>query len=73
MPWINKARCTGCGECIPVCVLEAIYLNDKKAILDMDKCHRCGGCHDVCPERAICYGEYLSDDQLLLPTLQYEA
>ena len=57
MPWINEKLCTGCGDCIPVCILDAIVIKNGKAKVEMDSCHRCGACHDECPENAICYGE----------------
>ena len=58
MPWIDKKLCTGCGDCIPVCILDAIIIKDGKAEIEMGSCHRCGACHDECSENAICYGDF---------------
>ena len=57
MPWINEELCTGCGDCLSICILGAIIITDGKAVLDMSSCHRCGACHAECPTSAICYGE----------------
>jgi MinD superfamily P-loop ATPase len=57
MPWIKEELCNGCGLCIPSCILDAIIIKAEKAKIDMSKCHRCGGCHDMCPDGAICYGD----------------
>ena len=46
-------RCTNCGECLPVCPLEAILSGEKKPTIDPDLCTDCGTCSDICPARAI--------------------
>lgn len=46
-------KCIGCGKCIPVCPYEAIVLEDKKAIIDLNTCTLCGACVPECPVSAI--------------------
>ena len=70
MPWIKEELCNGCGLCIPSCILDAIIIRAEKAKIDMSRCHRCGVCHDECPERAICYGE--SEDQMAVAAFPLE-
>lgn len=50
---IDIEKCTGCGDCVEVCPLEAISLNDGKAVIDEDTCTECGLCVDECPNDAI--------------------
>jgi len=50
---IDKEKCTGCGECIEACPLEAIELQDGIAVVDDETCSDCGACVDVCPVEAI--------------------
>lgn len=50
---IDADKCTGCGECVESCPLDAIELQDDKAVVDEDVCGDCGACVDVCPSEAI--------------------
>jgi uncharacterized protein (DUF362 family)/NAD-dependent dihydropyrimidine dehydrogenase PreA subunit len=45
--------CTGCGECVQICPMNAIKIISKKASIDYSKCIRCFCCHEVCTESAI--------------------
>ena len=53
MPWIDKDKCVGCGICVEKCPVEAIAMEDEKAIIDMEKCIHCGTCHNACPHEAV--------------------
>jgi len=50
---VGIEKCTGCGDCVEVCPVEAISLNDDKAVIDEDTCTECGLCVDECPNDAI--------------------
>ncbi|MGL6195976.1 MAG: indolepyruvate ferredoxin oxidoreductase subunit alpha [Thermoguttaceae bacterium] len=50
---VNKDTCTGCGECVSSCPLDAISMQDDKASVCPDTCGDCGACIDVCPVSAI--------------------
>jgi ferredoxin len=50
---IDVQKCTGCGKCVDVCPLEAISLNDDKAVVDTAACTECGLCVGECPTDAI--------------------
>lgn len=50
---INLEQCTGCGQCVAICPVEAISLENKKAKVDADTCVDCGQCVDECPTKAI--------------------
>ncbi len=44
--------CTGCGRCADVCFVDAIAIEDGRAVIG-DACRGCGRCADVCPGQAI--------------------
>ena len=45
--------CTGCGICETRCPMEAVSIQHKRAVLDLDRCIGCGLCVSTCPEKAI--------------------
>lgn len=51
-----KEKCTGWGQCVPVCGQGAILIRqteDKhKAFTDRDLCTDCGTCVSLCPAEA---------------------
>ena len=50
---VDQEKCTGCGECVASCPLEAITMQGDKAKIDPDTCGDCGACVDVCVAGAI--------------------
>ncbi|MBN2295431.1 MAG: 4Fe-4S binding protein [Pirellulales bacterium] len=50
---VDKDKCTGCGECVDSCPLDAIEMDGDVAKVDEDTCSDCGACVDVCPVEAI--------------------
>ncbi|RPH73499.1 4Fe-4S dicluster domain-containing protein [bacterium] len=52
-PEVNTAVCTGCGNCIDICPMEAITLVNEKAFIDPEKCSNCRLCENECPVEAI--------------------
>jgi len=50
---IDRDRCTGCGECVPVCRFAAILPVPGGAAVLPDLCHGCGACVPRCPEHAV--------------------
>ncbi|MDR2609837.1 MAG: carboxypeptidase regulatory-like domain-containing protein [Clostridiales Family XIII bacterium] len=69
---IDPAKCTGCGDCLPACPYQSVYLNEDAAI-----CQKCTGCAhlldageklprcvEACPTDALGFGEKsdLQDD-----------
>ena len=49
---VDPGKCTACGQCVEVCPVEAIEMNDV-AKVDADTCTSCGLCVDECPVQAI--------------------
>jgi electron transfer flavoprotein alpha subunit len=53
-PIIDKALCTGCGDCIVTCPTEALALVGKTAVLAAPTaCTYCADCEAACPVEAI--------------------
>lgn len=50
---IDKAVCIGCGACVDVCPVQALSMEDDKAVCDEAVCIDCGACISVCPVSAI--------------------
>lgn len=52
---IKTDLCTGCGQCIIVCPVQAIELIDNKAFIDDELCVECAICYrdGECPVKAI--------------------
>jgi len=46
-------KCVGCKLCIKSCPYEAIHMEGRLAVIDMDKCTLCGACVDACKFDAI--------------------
>ena len=50
---VDTKTCTGCGDCVPTCPVEALSLVDEKCVCDESTCADCGACIDVCPVNAL--------------------
>jgi NAD-dependent dihydropyrimidine dehydrogenase PreA subunit len=53
---VDSAKCTGCGDCVSTCPLDAIQIKDNIAVIDEETCGDCGACVDACPSEAISMG-----------------
>jgi electron transport complex protein RnfB len=50
---IDPELCTGCQTCIERCQLEAPFMKDSVAAINLDRCIGCGNCVIVCPTDAV--------------------
>ena len=50
---VDVEKCTGCGECVELCPVEAITLESEKAVIDQENCTDCAACVAECPTEAI--------------------
>ena len=50
---VDQNKCLGCGTCVNACPVEAISIQDGKAIIDQGKCIKCGTCAAICPQGAV--------------------
>ncbi|QSZ67320.1 DUF362 domain-containing protein [Methanofollis aquaemaris] len=53
LPLPDPARCTGCGRCVLTCPVNAIALENGRAVVEEERCIRCYCCHEMCEEGAI--------------------
>ena len=49
---VDSDKCTGCGECMTRCQMEAISINDNLAFVDIARCIGCGLC-TTCTNEAV--------------------
>jgi len=52
---INLEKCMGCMECISYCPVGAIFAEDKKCMVDEERCVECYACliSEICPVDAL--------------------
>ena len=49
---VDENKCNGCGACVAVCPVNAITIENEKAVIS-DACVQCGACVSQCPQGAI--------------------
>ena len=54
---IDSEKCKGCKLCIKACPFEALYMEEKLAVLKPEECRACSACLDSCPFGAITEAE----------------
>ena len=53
-PYVDKAKCTGCGTCKDVCPVDVFEITGGKSVVkNPDACIQCRACEASCPEKAI--------------------
>lgn len=57
MPFEVNERCTGCGQCMRICPMKAITLENMRPHRYQEKCTFCLGCINCCPCDAINFGK----------------
>ncbi|MDY6794030.1 MAG: 4Fe-4S dicluster domain-containing protein [Actinomycetota bacterium] len=50
---VDEDLCTGCEDCLEVCQMSAITVDDDRATIDVGKCIGCGLCASHCPSGAV--------------------
>jgi ferredoxin/predicted transcriptional regulator len=50
---VDNENCTGCGECVDLCQLEALQLSDDIVRVNEKYCIGCGVCVSTCPTQCI--------------------
>ncbi|MDD3845969.1 MAG: 4Fe-4S binding protein [Syntrophorhabdaceae bacterium] len=57
-PYISRASCTDCGECVSICPYEVIVKNDGLVVvLTPEDCIECGACMESCEQNAVYFGD----------------
>ena len=49
----DEDQCIGCGECVEICPVDALKMEDEIPVVDEDWCIGCGVCATVCNTDAI--------------------
>jgi NAD-dependent dihydropyrimidine dehydrogenase PreA subunit len=53
---VDEAKCTGCGDCLKICLADCFAITDKTAkVRSLDECMECASCWYVCPTEAIAF------------------
>ena len=50
---IDEESCTGCGDCVDRCQMEALRLEGEVVAVKIDHCVGCGNCVSVCPTESL--------------------
>lgn len=53
---INEELCTGCGDCVNMCPMGILYIDEETnlcKVTDHQKCDLRRGCESACPYEAI--------------------
>jgi MinD superfamily P-loop ATPase len=53
VPKIDEKKCTRCRKCVEICRFNAITVIGETVLTFPELCHSCGGCKEVCPEKAV--------------------
>jgi len=61
---VNRTKCVGCGDCLPVCPYTAITRLDGNAQVNAALCKGCGTCVATCPSGAI-EALHFTDEQIV--------
>ncbi|MGQ0712081.1 MAG: YjjW family glycine radical enzyme activase [Rhodoferax sp.] len=48
----TMGHCNGCGDCLPVCPVDALRLSEGRLVFDPGPCTHCDACLDACPVSA---------------------
>ena len=54
---LDERKCSGCGDCVQVCAVEALALEDGVVKVSEEECIDCGACIDECPTGALSLDE----------------
>ncbi len=50
---VDEEQCIGCGDCVAICPVNAITMENDLAVIDKEWCIGCGLCTTRCPPEAI--------------------
>lgn len=53
VPEIDEEKCSLCRKCADICRFRAIIVVGETVLTFPELCHSCGGCMEICPEKAI--------------------
>jgi len=68
---IDTELCTGCGECMEICPMDAIKEENGVSAVMVERCIGCGLCVDRCPVEAISMVDKEGKPEAPLPTMDH--
>ena len=66
----DEGQCTGCGECIEICPVNALRIDGDYPVVDEEWCIGCGVCGPKCPTGAVKLRLRNDIDQVPAPTFK---
>jgi pyruvate formate lyase activating enzyme len=64
--FLDKSRCTLCGQCVATCPTGASSLSETSSLIDRYACIGCGKCVEVCPNEArSLVGKYMTAGEVM--------
>ena len=69
-PTFYPENCVGCGDCVDICPVDAIHMEDDRSVLDREKCIGCASCVAACPNRAL-FIDFAAGDDLQEKMVEY--
>lgn len=70
---INPDTCQGCGICVDRCQMDALRLENDKAVLDLSRCIGCGLCVSTCRTESLTLVRKPEPEQSKVPRTMVEA
>jgi len=67
---IDSGRCEACEQCVEICPMEALSIENDYSSVDLDRCIGCGVCISTCPNNAI---ELKKKDKKYIPPKDHDA
>jgi electron transport complex protein RnfB len=64
---VDSDACIGCGTCVERCQMEAVTIEEEKAVVQLERCIGCGLCVTTCGEGAMNLVKKPDDAQYLPP------
>ncbi|MBN2863572.1 MAG: 4Fe-4S binding protein [Bacteroidales bacterium] len=64
---LDSDKCSGCGTCLDRCQMDALSLNDGKAVVNTDRCIGCGLCVSTCSTGAMTLQRKPKNEQSYVP------
>lgn len=60
---VRSKSCVGCGRCAKACPMQAIKIQNSKAVIDTQRCIVCGQCQNICQAKAVGYCHNLQQEE----------
>lgn len=64
---LEAGLCSGCGKCVKRCPMDALVIENKKAVLNVARCIGCGLCVANCPSGALTLSRKAAAEQRSVP------